>query len=366
MQSTEYRNIAGSKNLIFILQTPATPKGTIKMAIARLFLAWVDDEESGLDSSRKVLLLNIVTLTGIAFLVVFSIYALVVGDLVQAAWNGAVALLFIISLVFLHKTRKFTLVSRCNIVVFAVLLLYLFSYGDPGSTGPLWSFTFPLFVMPLIGINAGTVVTLVFLGLIIGIFQSGHLLFDYVFTLDYKIKYIGSFMSVSVLAFFFEYFHSEYEINLSDRNRRLQRTMNKVKERETALRQSDNTCRELVERSEEGIILIQDKVIKLINPALTQMGGYTIEDCTGKVFTDFIAEEKKKEVLANYLLRLANVATPEIYETIIKCKDGSMFEAEIRAGRLIYKGNVADLVFIKNLTDKKRNRRKNEIQAALL
>jgi PAS domain S-box-containing protein len=336
------------------------------MATSRLFLFGGDDEESGLDFSRKVLLLNIVSLTGIAFLVVFGIYSLVVGDLVQAVWNGAVALLFIISLVFLHKTRKFTLVSRFNILIFSVLLLYLFSYGDPGSTGPLWSFTFPLFVMPLIGIKAGTVVTLIFLGLIFGVFQSGHLLFDYVYTLDYKIKYFGAFMGVSILAFFFEYFHSEYEINLSDRNIRLQRTMDKVKERETALRQSDNTCRELVERSEEGIILIQDKVIKLINPALSQMGGYTIEDCTGKVFTDFIAEEKKKEVLANYLLRLANVSTPKIYKTIIKCKDGSTFEAEIRAGRLLYKGNVADLVFIKNLTDKNRNRRKTDIHATLM
>ena len=336
------------------------------MAISRLFLFGGDDEESGLDSSRKLLLLNIVSLTGIAFLVVFSMYALAVGDLVQAAWNGAVAFLLILSSVFLHQTRKFTLVRRFNIVVFAVLLLYLFSYGDPGSTGPLWSFTFPLFVMSLIGIKAGTVVTLVFLGLIFGVFQFGHLLFDYAYTTDYKIKYSGAFMGVSVLAFYFEYFHSAYEKKLSERNSRLQRTMDTIKEKETALRQSDNTCRELVERSEEGIILIQDKVIKLINPALTQMGGYTIEDCTGKVFTDFIAEEKKKEVFGNYLLRLANVATPKIYKTIIKCKDGSTFEAEIRAGRLLYKGNAADLVFIKNLTEKNRNRRKTDIHATLM
>ena len=142
--------------------------------------------------------------------------------------------------------------------------------------------------------------------------------------------------------------------------------MDKIKEKETALRQSENTCSELVERSEEGIVLIQDKVIKFINPALTEMGGYTIEDCTGKVFTEFIAEEKKKEVFANYLLRMANVITPEIYETIIKCKDGSTFDAEIRAGRLIYNGKVADLVFVKNLADKKISRRKKDIQATLM
>lgn len=336
------------------------------MSPSTLFLSGKDDETSGLDSSRKVLLLNIVSLTGIVFLVVFSSYALVIGNPVQAAWDGAVAILLIISLVFLRKTRKFTLVSRLNIFVFAVLLLYLFSYGDPGSTGPLWSFTFPLFVMSLIGTKAGTVVTLVFTGVIFGIFQSGHMLVDHIYTFDYKIKYFGSFLGVSILAFTFEYFHSEYEKILSDRNSRLQQAMDNVKEKETALWQSENTCYELVERSEEGIVLIQDKVIKLINPALTEMGGYTIEDCTGKIFTDFIAEEKKKEVFANYLLRLANVATPKIYETIIKCKDGSTFDAEIRAGRLVYKGNVADLVFIKKIADKKINRRKKEIQATIM
>ena len=331
-----------------------------------MFLFGGDDKELGLDFSRKVMLLNIVSLTAIAFLIVFSIYAWVIGDLTQAVWDGAVALLFIISSVFLHITRKFTLVCRFNIFVFAVLLLYLFSYGDPGSTGPLWAFTFPLFVMSLIGIKAGTVVTMIFLGLIFGIFQFGHLLIDYTYTLNYKIKYFGSFLGVSILAFSFEYFHSEYEKILSDSNFRLQRTMDKIKEKETALRQSENTCSELVERSEEGIVLIQDKVIKFINPALTEMGGYTIEDCTGKVFTEFIAEEKKKEVFANYLLRMANVITPEIYETIIKCKDGSTFDAEIRAGRLIYNGKVADLVFVKNLADKKISRRKKDIQATLM
>lgn len=331
-----------------------------------MFLLGGDDEELGLDSSRKIVLLNIVSLTAIAFLIVFIIYALAIGDFAQAAWDGAVALLFIISSVFLHKTRKFTLVSRFNISVFAVLLLYLFSYGDPGNTGPLWAFTFPLFVMSLIGIKAGTVVTLIFLGLIFGIFQFGHLMVDYTYTLNYKIKYFGSFLGVSILAFTFEYFHSKYEKALSEKNSSLQQTMDKVKEKETALRQSEGTCYELVERSEEGIVLIQDKVIKLINPALTEMGGYTIEDCIGKVFTDFIAEEKKQEVWANYLLRMAHVVTPEIYETIIKCKDGSTFDAEIRAGRLIYNGKAADLVFIKNLADEKIHRRKTDMHATLM
>ena len=49
---------------------------------------------------------------------------------------------------------------------------------------------------------------------------------------------------------------------------------------------------------------------------------------------------------------------PPIYETALKYKDGSRLDVEVNAGIINYEGKKADLVFIRDITERKRTEEK--------
>ncbi|MCD6334006.1 MAG: PAS domain S-box protein, partial [Candidatus Latescibacteria bacterium] len=126
------------------------------------------------------------------------------------------------------------------------------------------------------------------------------------------------------------------------------------KQADEALRESEEKYRNLVERANDGIAILQNGNLRYVNPALEAMSGYTAEELIGTRFTDHVHPDELPKVVDRYNRRMTGEAVPEIYETAILHRDGRRIDAELNAGLCTYQGKPADLVLIRDTTERKQ------------
>jgi PAS domain S-box-containing protein len=117
-----------------------------------------------------------------------------------------------------------------------------------------------------------------------------------------------------------------------------------------ALTESEEKYRNLVERANNGILIVQDGEIKYVNPRLAEIAGATVKELTDKAFIDFIHPDEMEKVVGRYMKRMAGEDVEPIYETTLVRKNGSYVDVELNAGVITYLGEPADLVFVRDIT----------------
>ncbi|MCR4408127.1 MAG: GAF domain-containing protein, partial [Anaerolineae bacterium] len=142
------------------------------------------------------------------------------------------------------------------------------------------------------------------------------------------------------------------------RNARLfetaQQELAERKRTEEALRESEEKYRNLVERANDGIVIVQDNVLKYANSRLAEITGYTVEELVGTPYANYIHPDELSKVVEHYERRMAGEEIRTIYETALQHKDGSKVEVELNAGIIMFQGRPADLVFIRDISERKR------------
>jgi PAS domain S-box-containing protein len=139
--------------------------------------------------------------------------------------------------------------------------------------------------------------------------------------------------------------------------RQMARIQNEVQERaeaEKALRESEIKFRNLVERANDGIVIIQDGLIRYANPSVIALSGQAPADFIDQPFTEYLHPEEKARIKELYNRRPAMDATASIYETVFVRKDGQLVYAEVNAGLTTYQERPADLVIIRDITERKQ------------
>ncbi len=126
------------------------------------------------------------------------------------------------------------------------------------------------------------------------------------------------------------------------------------KQAEEALRESEEKYRNLVERANDGIVIVQDRLLKYANPRVAEIMGYTAAEMINTSFTDYVYPDELPKVLGRYERRMAGEEVEPIYETALRHRDGRRIEVELNAGVIMYQGRPADLVFVRDITERKR------------
>jgi PAS domain S-box-containing protein len=135
----------------------------------------------------------------------------------------------------------------------------------------------------------------------------------------------------------------------------ISRDITDKKKADDELRESEEKYRTLIERANDGIVVIQDNIVKMCNHYITDFwGGGTIDQMVGRNFTDFIHPDALPDVVNRYNRRMAGESIPSIYESILKRRDGSRFFAELNAGIISYEGKPADLIIVRSINERKR------------
>ena len=131
---------------------------------------------------------------------------------------------------------------------------------------------------------------------------------------------------------------------------------------DNALRESEEKYRNLVELANDGIAIIQDELIKYINPRLAEIAGYTVDELTGKPFSDYIYPHERPKVVDYYQRRLAGEKLPSTYETALRHKNGRKIDIEFNVSLITYQGKPTAFAIVRDLTE--RNRLEARLQQA--
>ncbi len=132
------------------------------------------------------------------------------------------------------------------------------------------------------------------------------------------------------------------------------RDVTEHKNAEEALRESEEKYRNVVERANDGICIIQDTKVKYANAHLAEMWGSPVEEVIDTSFTDYIYPDELAKVADNYRQRMAGEDVTPVYETILRNKKGLKINAELNAATTKYQGKLADLVIVRDITERKR------------
>ena len=130
------------------------------------------------------------------------------------------------------------------------------------------------------------------------------------------------------------------------------------KKAQEILKESEEKYRTLVERANDAIAIVQDGVLKYVNPRFAELSGYSPEELLDIPFVRFVHVEDIGIVEENYRLRIAGGKNPGTYEARLLHKDGRTVYVEISGNWISFQGKRADYAVIHDISERKRMQQK--------
>lgn len=123
---------------------------------------------------------------------------------------------------------------------------------------------------------------------------------------------------------------------------------------ETAIRESEEKFRTLVESSLVGVYIIQDGKFVYVNPAMTKIYGYTERELlTLPSVLDVVAEEDRHAVGENIRRRVAREIESLKYDFSSLTKTGKRIRVEVLGSRTMFYGGPAVIGTLEDITERK-------------
>lgn len=137
-------------------------------------------------------------------------------------------------------------------------------------------------------------------------------------------------------------------------NKELQQEIIGHKAAVLALRESEEKYRNVVERANDGVAIVQDDRICYANPAMERMVAHAVGTIIGMPFLDFVHPDHKEAVAKRYRERMAGNTASSVYESVLTDRKGQTIDVEINSGLCGFGGRPAALVIIRSITERKR------------
>jgi PAS domain S-box-containing protein len=109
----------------------------------------------------------------------------------------------------------------------------------------------------------------------------------------------------------------------------------------------------LIESSNDGVVVLQDGLVKFFNKQMFNMVGYTEMEAYNKPFINFISDKYKQAVAEKYQSRVAGKKVDPRYEIELIKKDGASFPVEVNASLINFEGRPASMSVIRDMTKAK-------------
>ncbi|MFO7665331.1 MAG: diguanylate cyclase [Desulfobacterales bacterium] len=163
---------------------------------------------------------------------------------------------------------------------------------------------------------------------------------------DLPLMLSGKFVSVNILPVYYVE-HKSIIVILNDNTERRQA--------EEAIRESEDKFRNFAEHSIVGINLIQDGVLKYVNPKFAEIFGYTIEECLDNMsFRELVYPEDLPMVEENILKRLSGEVKSIRYDFRGIKKTGEIIHVEIFGSSVLFNGKPASTATLLDITERKQ------------
>ena len=133
-------------------------------------------------------------------------------------------------------------------------------------------------------------------------------------------------------------------------------------ETESALRESEEKYRILVENAGETIFVAQDGIIKFANAKAEKLTGHTRDELFSKPFAAFIHPDDRALVLERHTKRLKGAELPDVYPFRVVHKSGDILWVELKPVLIQWEGQPATLNLLTDITERKKT--EEQIRAA--
>ncbi|MBN2099639.1 MAG: PAS domain S-box protein [Dehalococcoidia bacterium] len=128
--------------------------------------------------------------------------------------------------------------------------------------------------------------------------------------------------------------------------------MTAAKEAESRLQASEERYRLVVENATEAITVVQDGMLRFVNPKFAMDTGYSEEDLVSKPFVEFVHPDDRQMMADYHVRRLKGEEVPQTYQFRFLTKAGNTRWAEINAVLFDWEGRPATLGLISDITDR--------------
>lgn len=112
----------------------------------------------------------------------------------------------------------------------------------------------------------------------------------------------------------------------------------------------------LVEKGNDGIIIIQKKMLKFVNTKFLKMTGYENSEAINSLLIDYVPEEFKRMLLNRYekTLKTQHNIKRNYEIEILKC-DNTTFPTEITFSFIHYENQPSVMITIRDITERKKS-----------
>lgn len=112
--------------------------------------------------------------------------------------------------------------------------------------------------------------------------------------------------------------------------------------------------RNLVERNNDGVIVLQDGLVKFCNARIFTLFDYQPQDIISKPFIDFVAPEFRELVGKRYKDRLTGKDVESRYEFELLAKNGEHLPVLVSASLTVYNDRPAIMAIVRDMRQEKR------------
>jgi PAS domain S-box-containing protein len=157
----------------------------------------------------------------------------------------------------------------------------------------------------------------------------------------------GRLIPVEVIGNYIEYNGKQY----------IFRVVRNIEERQAtlyALKESEEKYRSLVELASDGIVILQNELIRFANNRIYEMLDIPASRLLGSSWLEYVPPEEHPMILEYYKKRLRGDPVPRTFETRIIVQRHKTLPVEISAGRIKFHEEESFLVFIRDISERKK------------
>ncbi|HTY23982.1 MAG TPA: PAS domain S-box protein [Desulfomonilaceae bacterium] len=126
------------------------------------------------------------------------------------------------------------------------------------------------------------------------------------------------------------------------------------KKAEEALRESEEKYRLVVKNASEAIFVVQDGMLKFVNPRTLKLAGCPEHELTSRPFAEFIHRDDRAMVLERHEQRIKGQHPPSAYTFRVVDNSGNIKWVEINVVPVLWERKAATLNFLVDITAKRK------------
>jgi PAS domain S-box-containing protein len=120
------------------------------------------------------------------------------------------------------------------------------------------------------------------------------------------------------------------------------------------LQERDAIFNVLIGRAYNGIVVIQNNQVVYLNEQMASILGYEKTELVGTRIKDHIHSDEVSKVLDHYSRQTQGDSAPVIFESRLIHKNGRSIDVQLNAEIVMFNGQLANFVFVRDITERKQ------------